>query len=429
MSNLDNAIERLKESQHYKELRDYNPPFNPFEVMSVSSRELTHSSVLVWLLKDRVNKKFRQKFVAWIAKQKKQKNGLDKNTKKELKSYCAEDDNDIEVSCEYGDSDSRIDVLACIGSLNLVIGIEVKVWADEQPDQVRRYQELLNAGSYSNYKNKIVVFLTPWGDKPSTANECRNVPVLVMSWRDIVEIINEVNYESEKTGENYTFRKQFSQHIKRNILMETEEKRLVRDLLREGNNAATIQEIIDSSQSEIEDEATIQKIIDNMPPLTDYLNDWKNIVAEVCGETDFEVEILRSWNAHNGELKIQVKRWDVSNLPFTLMFYKYTNAAIRILIWREYRDPDKHRVIYDKLEKLENDSDGIIKYNKIPHWSTWQTVLSNDCVEEWENPETVFDIYSKKWKKKAKKILEKQLLEVKNADGKNLLQLIKDNLK
>ena len=59
MSNLDNAIERLKESRHYKDLRDYKPPFNPFEVMSVPSRELTHSSVLAWLLEDRVNKKFR----------------------------------------------------------------------------------------------------------------------------------------------------------------------------------------------------------------------------------------------------------------------------------------------------------------------------------------------------------------------------------
>ncbi len=424
MSNLDNAIERLKKSQQYKNLRDYKPPFNPFEVMGVQKKESPHSKVLAWLLEDEINKKFRQIFVTWIANQ---DNRFNENTNNELKSYCAEDDNDIEVSCEYGNSDSRIDVLACIESLNLVIGIEVKVWADEQPDQVSRYQKFLKK-KYPN-KYRMVIFLTPQGNDPTTASECSCVRVLVMSWRDIFKIINEVNYESEKIEENYTFRKQFSQHIKRNILMNTKEKRIVRKLLSEGNNAAMIQEIIDSSPSELKDEATIQKIIDNMPPLTDYLNDWKNIVAEVCGETDFEVDILGRGNAHNGELKIQVKRWDVSNLPFTLMFYKYTNAAIRILIWREYRDPDKHRVIYDKLEKLKNDSDGIIKYNKIPYWPTWQTVLSNDCVEEWENPETVFDLYSKKWKKKAKKILKKQLLEVKSADGKNLLQLIEDNLK
>ena len=389
MSNLDNAVESLKESRYYKDLRDYKPPFNPFEVMSVPSRELPHSSVLVWLLRDGVNKQFRQKFVAWIAKQ---NIDIDKETKDKINSYCAEDNNDIEVRREYGDSDSRIDVLACIESLNLVIGIEVKVWADEQPDQVSRYQDLLKEGSYSNYKNKIVIFLTPWDEPPSTANECSCVRVLVMTWRDIFKIINEVNYESEKIGENYTFRKQFSQHIKRNILMETEEKQLVRDLLREGNNAATIQEIIDNPQSEQKDRAMIKKIIDNMPPLTDYLVEWKEIVAEVCGETDFEVEILYSRRAHKGELKIQIKEWDISNMPFTLMFYKYTNAAIRILIWRDYLETDKYKVIYDKLETLKNDSDGVIKYNKIPYWSTWQTVLSSDCVEEWENPETVFDL-------------------------------------
>ena len=178
-----------------------------------------------------------------------------------MKSYYAEDDNDIKVRCEHGDSDSRIDVLACIESLNLVVGIEVKVWADEQTDQVSRYQKLLNK-KYPN-KYRVVIFLTPQGNDPTTASECSCVRVLVMSWRDIFKIINEVNYESEKIEENYTFRKQFSQHIKRNILMDTKEKRIVRKLLSEGNNAAMIQEIIDSSQSEIEDEATIQEIIDS----------------------------------------------------------------------------------------------------------------------------------------------------------------------
>ena len=426
MSNRDNAIERLKKSQHYKNLRDYEPPFNPFEVMGVHEKELPHSKVLVWLLEDEINKKFRQIFVAWIANQ---DNRFDENTNNELKSYCAEDDNDIEVSCEYGDSDSRIDVLACIESLNLVIGIEVKVWADEQPDQVSRYQDLLKEGSYSNYKNKIVIFLTPWDEPPSTANECSCVRVLVMTWRDIFKIINEVNYESEKIGENYTFRKQFLQHIKRNILMETEEKRLVRDLLREGNNAATIQEIIDSSQSEIEDEATIQKIIDNMPPLTDYLNDWKNIVAEVCEVGNNNGKLIDSIYPTSRvavrELKIEIEEWNDSNLPFTLMLYKFGNVvSIRMLLWSDCLN-GKEKI---KLEKLKNDSNGIVEYKKLAGWGCWSSVLFSDGGRV-EVPETMFNIYNKNWKEEAKIILERQLLEVKNVDGKNLLQLIKDNLK
>ena len=291
MSNLEAAIKCLKKSPHYKDLRDYKPPFNPFEAMSVTSRELTHSSVLAWLLKDGANKKFRQKFVAWIANQ---STKPDEEIKHEFNFYHAEDDNDIEVRCEYGDEKSRIDVLVCIGSLNLVIGIEVKVWADEQPEQVSRYQDLLNE-SYSNYKNKIVIFLTPRGDKSTTAyppSQCSNVPVVLMSWGDIAEIINEVNDASENIGEKYIFRKQFSQHIKRNILMEEREKELVSNLLSDPSH-----------------EETIQKIINNMPSLNKYSDGWKQIVANVC-KTDKSSLEEETWPKKSPqELKLTIPEW------------------------------------------------------------------------------------------------------------------------
>ena len=250
MSNLDNAIELLKESRYYRELRDYKPRFNPFEVMSVPYRELTHSSVLAWLLMDRTNKKFRQQFVAWIANQ---ENGLDEKAKDKLKFYYAEDD-DIEVRCEYGDSEhGRIDVFARFPDLKLAIAIEVKIWAGEQYKQIDRYQGFLKK-KYPRH-TKMVIFLTPWGYKPvSDVEKFDDVPVLVMSWGTIAEIIDKVNNTSDELVEKYIFRKQFSQHIKRNIIMEKDEKHLVRNLLSDPGHAETI-----------------QKIFNNMPSLYEYM--------------------------------------------------------------------------------------------------------------------------------------------------------------
>ena len=68
MSNLQDAIIHLIESPHYKELADYKPPFNPFEVLRVSYRELTHSSVLAWLLADETNTGFTRNFLDWMAR-------------------------------------------------------------------------------------------------------------------------------------------------------------------------------------------------------------------------------------------------------------------------------------------------------------------------------------------------------------------------
>ena len=408
MSNLNNEFERLKESRHYKDLRDYKPPFNPFEVMSVRyDRELHHSSVLAWLLKDGVNKKFRQQFVAWIAKQ---DIGLDKETKDKLKFYYAEDD-DIEVRCEYGDSDSgRIDIFARFQSI--VIGIEVKVWASEGPDQLRRYQTLLKKRMLRDDKS-VLIFLTPLGYESATYDKDSDVPVVCMSWRNIVEIINEVNYASEKIGEEYIFRKQFSQHIKRNILMEKDEKVIVRNLLNDPSDAETV-----------------QKIINNVPSLDEYWGGWKQIVANVCDADKSSLEEIPYHEASQlKELKLTIPKWKKAGLPFTLMLYRDKDVAmkylaIRILLQSAYLNPS-NKEIYIKLKKLEDESNGIVEYKKLAGWGHWSSVLSSDRGRS-EVPGTYFS--SEDWEKEAKDILEKQLLEEKNADGKNLLQLIQDNL-
>ena len=109
MSNLDNAIERLKESRHYKDLRDYKPPFNPFEVMCVTDKEILHSRVLAWLLQDRVNKKFRYKLLNWVADQ----FGDDDETKCRIVDTLNYNLDDIDVRLEDEDSGSgRIDIFA-----------------------------------------------------------------------------------------------------------------------------------------------------------------------------------------------------------------------------------------------------------------------------------------------------------------------------
>ena len=424
MNNLQDEIERLKKSPHYKQLVDYRPPLNPFEVIGDVHYEWPHSNVLAWLLSNEANIDFTKKFLDWVAKQ----DNVNDETKSKIENFPISTIDDIEVSREYTDKRPderrRIDILARFGPPKLVIGIEVKVWASVTQDQLLDYQKLLENETKPDEKS-VLILLTP----ASTDYELAG-GVVHMLWRDITDIINKVNDASEKLVESYNFRKQFSQHIEKNILMDGE-KRIVRKLLSEEENAVDIQKIISNQPSG--NEATIQKIIDNMPPITDYLDKWKQIVAEVCGVeiTSIKEYILRRHKVKHpgeGELKIHIKKWDKDKLPFTLMLYKYTNAAIRVLIWEDYLNPSEYeyREIYDKLELFKNHSNGIVEYRGL-HWPTWRSVLASDNVESWEDPETTFNLYDKDWDKKAKEILRGQLLELKNADKENLLQL--DNLK
>ena len=391
MSNLDNAIELLKESRYYKDLWDYKPPFNPFEVMSVPYRELTHSSVLAWLLMDRTNKKFRQNFVAWVANQ---ENGLDEKAKDKLKFYYAEDD-DIEVRCEYGDSEhGRIDVFARFPDLKLAIAIEVKIWAGEQYRQIDRYQGFLKK-KYPRH-TKMVIFLTPWGYKPaSDVEKFDDVPVLIMSWGTIAEIIDKVNNTSDELVEKYIFRKQFSQHIKRNIIMEKDEKHLVRNLLSDPGHAETI-----------------QKIFNNMPSLYEYRDGWKEIVAKVCDtDKDSLIETTYPGKGQPFELKLAIPEWEKAGLPFQFMLYKYENAMVRIMVYKGHLEEGSQWK--EKLDEFAENSNGIVKFTALNHW--WCSVLS-EYGGQIEREETLINIYSEDWAEQAEEKLSLQMA--------NLLPLI-----
>ena len=410
MSNLQDAIIHLIESPHYKELADYKPPFNPFEVLSVSYRELTHSSVLAWLLADETNTGFTRNFLDWIAGQ----NGIESETKRRIKFSSDYKFKDLDIRCEFGDSKhGRIDVFVRFRKLGLAIAIEVKIWAGEQEKQIDRYQLFLKENYHDDAK--MVIFLTPWGHQPeSDVEKFTDVPVLTMSWGTIAEFIDEVNDPFDKPEDEYNFRKQFSQHIKRDIVMDTEEKRIVRKILSDEKNAATI-----------------HKIFHSLPPLTDYTDAWKEIVTDVCCGENKNCELIVKYYPDSRaprELKIEIKEWNENaKLPFTLMLFKCENGMlwIRLLLWDKFLEPKNKysNGFIDSLTDFEKNSNGIVKYTKVAGWAFY-TVLSSKFDEI---QEILINPYKSDWKVEAKRILRRQML-VENNEGKTLLQLIQDKL-
>ena len=278
MSDLQQAIDKLRSSPHYKELAAYEPPFNPFEIVGATHRELIHASVLAWLLRDEENKEFRQRFVDKIATDK-PKLGLSvyddpENSRlkpKEVKteySFGASD----EAGSDFTAFDAgRFDVFVHFEPLELVIGIEVKVNAGEGSEQVKKYQNFL-CQKYPDPYKKVIVFLTPEG-YPSTTKSIRSKAlVLEIAWGDIVRMIGEMR---AALGNENDFRMQFSQHLEKHLTVnETEGQRIVRKLLSEGGNLGIIKEVTSKMETWDDRKAMegkldkfnvemVQKIIDN----------------------------------------------------------------------------------------------------------------------------------------------------------------------
>ena len=372
MNSFEKDVVKLLSSPHYQKLATYKPPFDPFEV--IGCNEIRYSRILAWLLKDPVNREFRQKFLLHIANSLECFSGnLEKNLYEGM-------DEAIDVELEYGDDQAgRIDVFVCLENLRFVIAIEVKIWAGEGFNQISRYQNfLIRKFSHSDWK-KLVIYLTPYGESPKTASSNdetkKRVPILCMSWREVADFIHECQGRSIE----HDFRVQFKQHIFRSMLMEYEEKKIVIDLLKEGNN-----------------KETIDKIINNLPNLGDNCNEteFTNVVKKLLLEhLEHENELKTLPYPQKGivrEFHTKVPEWEKKNLPFTLILYNYGTTGVRILL-----APEAYRECKRDLENFKKINDKLIgEFPKAKGWGSWYAVFADEGdQEEPQNTLIRADIY------------------------------------
>ena len=381
MSDFEADIIKLLSSPRYQELALWKPPFDPFEIMGVAGRELSYSSVLSWLLSDSANKQFKQRFLDWLA---------EPIHRLDLERH-SEGDESIEVRTEFGDSVAgRIDVFAVFSDLNLVVAIEVKVWAGEGDGQIGRYQSFLDRRFPEG--KRAVVFLTPHGRRSATEDESSCTPVLNMSWEQVADMTSGAVGGSEEND----FRVQFSNHVSRIVMNNAAERNLVLELLRHGNNAETI-----------------RRIVENYPDLgeCEYMDQWKSIVSDVALVPKEEIEISQypTKGGTTKELQIYIRNWKDRGLPFLLMLYRYQNSGVRVLMYKS--DYDEHRDALDSF--AERNPDIVGKYPKVPYWTMWHSVLKvHDGIGEPE--ETILkgaDFFQDEYWVHAKEVLKDQLVE------------------
>lgn len=379
MSGFESDVANLLSSKHYQQLAVYKPPFDPIEVLGISGRELSYSNVLSWLLCNRANRDFRRRFILNIAER------LDFDID-------AHRDERIEVRREFGDQEAgRTDVYVNFPDVKLAVAIEAKVWAKEGGDQIRRYQDFL-VRECPHYCAKVVIFLTPLGDKPNSADGLSDTPVLSMSWGEIADLIGKCS----GNGEEHDFRNQFARHLYRSVLVDrNEERRLVIDLLKEGNNAETI-----------------KRIVENLPHLGQYCTEWKRIAAEVIGvdhvDNKEELELFEypTRGETKRELKVSVPKWNESGLPFRLMLYSYQSSGVRVLV----HDDDYNRE-KTNLAAFARLSGGLVGcFPKVRGWTAWHSVLAVDGdAEEPRDTLILKEIFDDDFWYQAQKSLEQQL--------------------
>jgi hypothetical protein len=131
----------------------------------------------------------------------------------------------IAVECEDPtEVKRRIDVTVSFKKANFVIGVENKLYAQDQKNQVRDYCDELNRRTHGNYK---LLYLTPKEDAPSEesipkdALQALSDKVLIISYRHhIVPLLSK--YETVCRADNVRgFIRQFQQYIRQTYLGES----------------------------------------------------------------------------------------------------------------------------------------------------------------------------------------------------------------
>lgn len=213
-------LNKLSACDEFVALTQYTRTFEPFRVMGVSTKELLHSRVIAAFLNANephgLGSTFRDDYLASLmnCRQVGAAQPIDPSILLDAVGARAK------VARELAD----IDILLDFPDLRLVIAIENKIHALDQPKQLERYQESL-CHLFPHYEHRAIVYLTPTGRDSPTANlKCSRVPIYYQSYAMVAALLRRCRLlASPPAGE---FLDQFISHIERTMTDSSEIKEL-----------------------------------------------------------------------------------------------------------------------------------------------------------------------------------------------------------
>lgn len=342
---------------------------NPFEVYGIASDENAHSRILGRLLSAEGPLGFGPILMPrLIAALHHTTTGKTLDASLVVKLSAAHFKATPEYPCSLTGGDGkeslgRMDLFLEDAGQKLAVVIENKIWAAEQLNQIERYQTwLMHERPANDGWRSLVIYLTPSGESPNTEGKGNGdlPPCARLSYHDLALALEGIEAKDE-TG----VIRSLHQNIKRHIMGEKEEKKLVREIMENPQLAMTL-----------------LKIQANMPKLGDIRKEIEEGVRKIVGK-EIEMEFYPS-RGDLREIKIRVKSWSEAGAPICFVFYHGQLPAVRTML--HIRDWQKSKDIMLGLHR---------KYPQAIHkdcprrkdWTDWHLVLATDSDTDkaWED--------------------------------------------
>ena len=209
-----------------------------------------------------------------------------------------------------------IDVVVEVSGPNesLVLGIENKIDAGEQPEQLARYQDSL-LRAYPD-RRRAVAFLTPTGRRPTTASEGSAVPVVSLGYDSVARAIRRAREAAPPESADRHALSALEEHVKGEILGKADGTRAAaRGLWRDHRRALEI-------------------AIAHRPGPGDIKDELVGLLRARFGE-EANVYVWPERRAPS-EIKLDLRRWFERGFPFTFMLHEDPEGrpTVRVLSWR-----------------------------------------------------------------------------------------------
>jgi hypothetical protein len=208
---VSQRLDELSACDEFVALTQYTRTFDAFRVMGVSTKELLHSRVIAAFLNANephgLGSTFRNDYLASLM------NCRRVGAAQPLEPTILA--NAVSARAKVARELADIDIVLDFPDLRLVIAIENKIHALDQPKQLERYQKSL-CDLFPHYEHRAIVYLTPTGRDSPTANlDCSRVPIYYQSYAMVAALLRRCRaLASRPAGE---FLDQFISHIERTM--------------------------------------------------------------------------------------------------------------------------------------------------------------------------------------------------------------------
>jgi len=315
----------------FRALRTRSERFRPMEAFGIAHHEHSHSNFLAFLLdpdaKHGLQGRFLTDFIALAADAQPFRCGCENRFP--LTAELAVNPAKVHIHRERHNIDVLIDCLP----LGPVIGIEAKIWAEEQDRQIERYQNRL-ASTYAG-RQGLIVFLTPDGRQPETGKNDHKVPYSCIQWLAVAELIDGVL----GTGENEAarpFMREFVNHLRELSMGSEEDKALVGSLFKDPDMVKAFN-CIERLRPRFWDQSVMDALEEK----------GKALLRQITGS---EIHVERVQKRVDAALTFLIEDWNRRGVPLRFTFYHDPT-------WNEGSQPGLHALLleFDSLVGAEQE--------------------------------------------------------------------------